>query len=84
MVIPVPVPFRIQGNQKHVAAFQVLKYRLTVFPVQDMIAQGSGNLFQNGSFEEKIFDSLCLCSKDLFDEIIHDITVVPCQSLNKT
>jgi hypothetical protein len=76
VVIAIPVTPIIQRDDKEVTALQGLQPRLASLLAGDGIAQWTMQAVENSGLEQEVADRAGLPLQDLFDQIVHDISVV--------
>ena len=80
VMVAKPLALIIQWDDKEVASLQGLQPRLAFFLVGDGIAQRAVQPVENGGLEQEAPDAFGLALQDLFDQIVHNVAVVPGES----
>ncbi len=83
VVIAVPAPLVVQGDQEQVRAFEGLQHALPVGPAGQRLAQATGELVEHAGVEQEFPDLVRLALQDLLDEIVQDEPVAPGERLDE-
>ena len=84
MVIAVPLPFVIQGDEKQVLAFQLHQHLVAAgLSTQDCVAEGAGKPVQDGRLQQKRLHLLRLAAKHLIGQVVNDIVVAAAESVDE-
>ena len=84
MVIAVPEPFIVQGDDEQVGLFEIIQSLLAIDLVGDGITQGAGHSVENGRLKQEGLNTFRLLIENFFDQVIKHKAVAAGERFDKT
>src|SRR5579859_855897 len=83
VVIAVPLPLIVQGEQKEIGLFQPLEHHLPLRLACHRLTERPTEMLQNGSLEQEALHVRRLARQYLLGQVVNDETVRTCERLHK-
>ncbi len=83
MVIAVPTPLVVQGDDEQVGLFEIFQGLLPVVLAGERIAQGAGQSVEDGSLQQESLDAFGLLFQDFLDQIVQHETVAASERVDE-
>src|SRR5437879_3264378 len=83
MVVAIPVPLSVEGDDEEVVLLNVLQQALAVILVADGVAELCGEAGKHGGMQQKRLDLLRLLSQHFIHEKIRDVAIAATQAVDE-